>query len=139
MTLTRAPGAVVIDASVAIPFLRGDPEWGAFIGARIATGDMLLAPPHFGLEVANGLLRGTTIKSADHVVDLLRALFATGVEEVATRSLALEDAVRLAARHRLTVSDAAYLGLAIDVDGELATNDRDLRRAAEAEGVPLAS
>jgi predicted nucleic acid-binding protein len=37
----------------------------------------------------------------------------------------------------LTVYDAAYLDLAIDVDGELATLDRALRAAAEAEGVPI--
>ena len=34
--------------------------------------------------------------------------------------------------------DATYLWLAIDVDGELATFDRALARAAMAEGVPLA-
>ncbi len=39
-------------------------------------------------------------------------------------------------RHRLSVYDATYLWLAIDVDGELATFDRDLARAAAAEGVP---
>lgn len=138
MTVARAQRAVVIDASVAIPFLRGDPEWAAFIGARIAGGDMLLAPSHFAVEVGNALLRGTTIKSADHVVDLMRALFATGIEEVGNRPLAIEDAIRLAARHQLSVYDAAYLGLAIDVDGELATLDKELLRAAEAEGVQIA-
>ena len=138
MTLAGAQGAVVIDASVAIPFLQGEPGWLAFVAARISAGDMLIAPPHFGLEVANGLLRGTTIDSVDRVVDLLRVLFETGVSEVAARQLALEDAIRLAGRHRLTVYDAAYLGLAIDVDGELATLDKDLRRAAGAEGVAVA-
>ena len=44
----------------------------------------------------------------------------------------------LAERHRLSVYDASYLWLAIDVDGELATHDRDLARAALAEGVALA-
>lgn len=44
----------------------------------------------------------------------------------------------LAERHRLSVDDASYLWLAIDVDGELATLDRDLARAAVAEGVALA-
>ena len=38
----------------------------------------------------------------------------------------------------LSVYDATYLWLAIDIDGELATYDADLARAAEAEGVPLA-
>ena len=47
-------------------------------------------------------------------------------------------AVALAAQHGLSVYDATYLWLAMDVDGELATFDRDLARAATAEGVPLA-
>ena len=44
----------------------------------------------------------------------------------------------LAARHDLSVDDATYLWLAMDVDGELATFDKDLARVAEAEGVALA-
>jgi predicted nucleic acid-binding protein len=45
------------------------------------------------------------------------------------------DALGLADRHRLTVHDSLYLQLAADVGGELATLDRDLVRAASAEGV----
>lgn len=44
---------------------------------------------------------------------------------------------RLAARHRLTLYDAAYLELARRVDLPLATLDRELRAAALSEGVPL--
>jgi predicted nucleic acid-binding protein len=47
------------------------------------------------------------------------------------------DALDLADRHRLTVSDALYLQLAADVDAELATLDRALLRAAAAEGVDV--
>ena len=50
-------------------------------------------------------------------------------------------ALALAARHGLSVHDATYLWLAIDVDGELATFDRALAAAAAAavaEAVPLA-
>jgi predicted nucleic acid-binding protein len=35
------------------------------------------------------------------------------------------------------VYDAAYLYLAMDVDGELATRDRDLIAAAAAEGIEV--
>jgi predicted nucleic acid-binding protein len=35
------------------------------------------------------------------------------------------------------VYDALYLQLAVDVDGELATLDRDLARAARAEGIEV--
>jgi predicted nucleic acid-binding protein len=44
---------------------------------------------------------------------------------------------RLAARHRLTLYDAAYLELARRRECPLATLDQDLRIAAMAEGVPL--
>ena len=43
----------------------------------------------------------------------------------------------LAARHKLTVYDAAYLELARRRDIPLATLDQELRRAAQVEGVPL--
>lgn len=137
MTLTQAQRAVVVDASVAIPFLQGNADWLERWAAWIDSGDIVLVPPHFPMEVANGLLRGTTIKSTHHVVALVRELYATGFE-VADRGLrGIEGAVRLAVEHELTVYDAAYLDLAIDVDGELATDDRQLLAAAKAEGVPL--
>ena len=50
----------------------------------------------------------------------------------------VEDALGLAAEHSLSVYDAMYLALALDVDGELATIDGKLARAAVAAGVPLA-
>jgi predicted nucleic acid-binding protein len=46
-------------------------------------------------------------------------------------------ALQLADRHRLTVYDAAYLELALRRRLPLATLDRDLRAAAEGEGVEL--
>jgi predicted nucleic acid-binding protein len=45
----------------------------------------------------------------------------------------------LAERHGLTVWDALYLQLALDVDGEFATLDGDLIRAARAEEVAVVS
>ena len=45
--------------------------------------------------------------------------------------------VRLAARHKLTVYDAAYLELAQRRGLPLATLDKELRRSAKAEGVVL--
>ncbi|HUG29217.1 MAG TPA: type II toxin-antitoxin system VapC family toxin [Candidatus Limnocylindria bacterium] len=137
MTLTQAQRAVVVDASVAIPFLQGDPDWRERWAGWIKSGDLVLVPPHFPWEVANALLRGTTIKSVAHVVALVQDLFATGFE-VADRGLrGMESAVRLAGEHDLTVYDAAYLDLAIDVDGGLATADRKLLAAAKAEAVPV--
>jgi predicted nucleic acid-binding protein len=95
---------------------------------------MILVPAHFGHEVANALLRGVRADALGTIA-MCGRLFSTGVA-VADRGLSgLEGSVELAARHALTVYDAAYLDLALDVDGELATLDRPLQRAAEAEGV----
>jgi predicted nucleic acid-binding protein len=43
----------------------------------------------------------------------------------------------LARKHDLTTYDAAYLNLAFRDKLPLATNDKDLRKAAIAEGVPI--
>jgi predicted nucleic acid-binding protein len=47
------------------------------------------------------------------------------------------SSARLAARHRLTLYDAAYLELALRRELPLATLDRDLRNAARAEDAQL--
>jgi predicted nucleic acid-binding protein len=47
------------------------------------------------------------------------------------------NVLALARRHRLTVSDAAYLELSVREDLPLATLDAALIRAARAETVPL--
>ena len=63
------------------------------------------------------------------------AAAAAGIE-IAGRGLpALHEAMDLAQAHQLSVHDALYLQLALDVDGELATEDRAPADAALAEGV----
>jgi predicted nucleic acid-binding protein len=139
VTLARAQRAIVVDASTAIPFLEGETGWLNRLQGWVEAGEMLLAPPHFPVEVANGLLRGSSVVSPDQVSMLIRELSATGFEVADRGPLGLERSIDLAVRHRLTVYDAAYLDLAIDVDGELATLDDALRSAADAERVPLVS
>jgi predicted nucleic acid-binding protein len=46
-------------------------------------------------------------------------------------------AIDLAERHRLTVYDALYLQLAMDVEAPIATLDRGLAAAALAEGIEV--
>jgi predicted nucleic acid-binding protein len=124
----------VADASVAVRLLLGEPSWIATWRAWTSAGDMILVPAHFGHEVANALLRSARV-GAPEAIAMLGRLFRTGLA-VADRGLGgLEGSVVLADRHRLTVYDAAYLDLALDVDAELATLDGPLRTAAEAEGV----
>ena len=136
MTLGTGQVAIVLDASVAIPVLQGDLHWLARMQAWLQRGDMLLVPPHFRHEVANALLRSVRL-SRDDVTLRIPRLEALGLEVGDRGWLGLLRSVELADRHGLSVYDAAYLDLAIDVDGELATLDQPLRAAAESEGVAL--
>ena len=61
----------------------------------------------------------------------------SGVELVDRGLKGVLEAIDLADRHGLTVYDALYLQLALDVDAELATLDKDLATAAAAEGVAV--
>jgi predicted nucleic acid-binding protein len=137
MTFSAAPLPVVVDASVAVGSMTGEEPAIHAMQAWAASTALLLAPPLFWSEIANALVRGRRIAAGD-VAGMLRALRRTQIE-VADRGFeGLEAALVLAERHRLSVYDATYLWLAIDVDGELATFDRALAKAAKAEGVPLA-
>jgi predicted nucleic acid-binding protein len=136
VTFGAGQAAVVIDASVAIPVIQDDPAWVARMATWLDRGDLLLAPPIFRHEVANALLRGSR-RSVDDALVRIPRLQALGLE-IADRGWAgIERSIELAQRHGLTVYDASYLDLAIDVDAELATLDRQLAAAAAAEGVPL--
>lgn len=137
MTLVRSQAAVVIDASVAVELLAGSDTWAERWAGWLEAGTLLLVPGHFGIEVANALLRGLGLTEADVAASLGR-LWATGIEAADRGLQGLVGAVELAQRHGLTAYDAAYLDLALDVEGELATLDSALRKAGEAEGVVLA-
>jgi predicted nucleic acid-binding protein len=54
-----------------------------------------------------------------------------------TGKKAWKETLTLADRHQLTVYDATYLELAMRLSLPLATLDRDLRKAAQSEGLTL--
>lgn len=136
MTLSRGQRAVITDASVAVRFLLGERAWVAAWRTWIEDGAAVLVPAHFAHEVANALVRSVRLSAVDATLKVGR-LFRTGFA-IADRGLSgIEGSIELAERHRLSIYDAAYLDLALDVDGELATLDTALRAAAEAEGVAL--
>ena len=136
MTFSAGLSAVVVDASAAMAFLAGDDAWLERWTAWTEADALVLAPPHFPVQVANALLRSARIPAIDASARLAQ-LYATGVD-VADRGLpGLVGAIELADRHGLSVYDALYLDLVLDVEGTLATLDRDLARAAAAEGVQL--
>jgi predicted nucleic acid-binding protein len=134
MTLSRGPRVVIVDASAMVEVVIGDPVWTQRLSEWQEGGAMLLVPPHFGTEVANALLRGLRLDALD-VAARLRELFRAGVEVVDRGPIGLVDAIELAAGHGLSVYDAAYLALALELEGDLATRDHALARAAGAEGL----
>ena len=134
MSFSPPPAPVVVDASFAVEaLLEGGPSLDRWL-EWIRDGRTRLVPTHFWAELANALLLGRRFEPGRAALTVGAAARA-GIE-TADRGLAgIADALDLADRHRLTVYDALYLQLAADVDGELATLDRDLARAARAEGV----
>lgn len=138
MTFLAPVVPVVVDASVAVAYLaEEDTQLDATWSAWISAGRALVAPAHFWPEVGNALVRGrgAPARAADV---LLEELERTGLETTDRGLHGVLASLALADRHRLTVYDALYLWLAIDIDAELATRDAAMIRAARAEGVPLA-
>lgn len=138
MTFVVDRSPVIVDASVAVEMLDGDPRWRETFDLWADEDRMLLVPAHFLAEVANGHLRGRRVSAAD-VAARIERLVASGVQSADRGLHGLIESIDLADRHGLTVYDALYLQLALDVDGELATLDGDLRRAALAEDVAVVS
>lgn len=135
MTFGRYPQPVVVDASAAIELLEDSPLWIDAFERWTVEERMLLAPAHFMFEVANGQLLRRRVPASE-VARRVERLDGVGIETADRGLRGLLEAIDLADKHRLTVYDALYLQLAIDVEGELATLDADLLAAAAAEQVP---
>lgn len=136
MTFIANPPPIIVDASAAVEFLDANAAWVTAFQEWADDDRTLLCPSHFLAEVANAELRGRRSPSADVVVRVER-IVASGIETADRGLHGLLEAIDLASRHGLTVYDALYLQLALDVDGKLATLDGDLRRAATAEGLEV--
>ncbi len=92
------------------------------------------------IEVANGLLSAIRRKriTQDTRDKLLKNLAGLPIFDVADGGLHVwGTTLALSDRHQLTVYDATYLELAIRMSLLLATLDRELRKAARAEGIQL--
>ena len=129
---------IVLDANIAVEWVMTEPAtavgnaaWEAY-AARGA-----IAPRLFWAESRNVVLK---IARRLSLTDDVRAAAMAGLDEL---DVTLEDEVRertvlgFAIHHHLSVYDALYLEIATRTGRSLATNDRALRRAAEAEGVAL--
>lgn len=133
----------VLDNSVAMSWLlaNGKPEDVAYAEAVLEAlrERQALVPSLWALEACNVIARGeakgllTEARSQAFVVLLERMNIAT---DPATAAHALSDTLHLARRFRLSAYDAAYLELALRTGLPLATLDTDLKKAAQAAGVP---
>jgi predicted nucleic acid-binding protein len=129
---------LVIDASIlAAWFLdeKPDPrvETVFHIVARVET----LAPTLFYYEIRNALL---VSERRNRITEAMSAAFLRDLGLLPIRLAPAADGeslMALARERKLTVHDAAYLELARREALPLATLDRDLERAAIAEGVAL--
>ncbi len=130
----------VIDASVALKWVL--PEWGrdTALGYRASHekgADLLIVPPLFWYEVANGLRRRQGLDSAARA-SALEEIWAAGIEHRELDLLLLAEAVVTAVERGISVYDASYVVLARELKCQFVTADRRLwERMAEEKDVVL--
>jgi predicted nucleic acid-binding protein len=128
----------VIDASIlAAWFLREKPDRRVESAIDALTSIVARAPSVLFYEIRNALLISERRRRIDQAMTnaFLRDLALLPIRlEPPRREISL---MTLARERKLTVYDAAYLELAVREGLPLATLDRDLERAAIAEGVAL--
>jgi predicted nucleic acid-binding protein len=123
------PGALVVDSSVAVKwFLPANEALGggawALLESHLTDGVRLAAPDCMRIEVLNALRhRGL---GAEKVRRAAIALDGLGLEWHTVDAALTVAAVDIAARHGLTLYDAAFVALAVQLDAEMVTADRRL-------------
>ena len=131
----------VLDCSVAMSWIFQDEATDATdtIRDRLID-DVAHVPSLWSIEVANVLAVATRrgrIAESDWTV-IQYALSRLPIEtDGKTHEYALSNALPLAHRHGISVYDAVYLELAIRLKTPLATFDKQLRIACEAEGIEI--
>ena len=127
----------VLDASVAVAWLLGEEEARAEMALVHLEDNEALVPHLWHLELCNCLLVATRHGrfTVDGPTERLNALRDLPVRTDSEPDLTL--AFVLAERHGLSFYDAVYLELAKRHTAPIATLDKTLARAAEAEGLPL--
>lgn len=132
---------LILDSSVVIAWLMPDEQAGE---ADLAVAEAMVhgadVPALFALEVANAMMMNVRRKriGLDAALAGLADLATLDIRpEVAPTPETLQTIATVAANHRVSAYDAAYLELARRLRGSLATLDGDLKTAAKAENVPL--
>jgi predicted nucleic acid-binding protein len=125
---------IVVDASVIIACVTGEPERDALVAAT--ANHVLVAPESLPWEVGNALSAG--FKRGRFTLD--QALAAVAFYQqmaVGLHPVDLDAAVRLAHQVKVYAYDAYMLQCAIESGGQLLTLDRGLKTAARGLGVPV--
>jgi predicted nucleic acid-binding protein len=132
---------LVLDASVALAWhFEDEPSGYATNVLERLREDTALVPALWSLEMANGLIAaerrgrlspGDVARAAELLLGLPIAVYDLALDE------ALGSVLDLARQQNLSAYDAAYLLLAMREGLPLATQDTDLRSAAERVGVAV--
>jgi predicted nucleic acid-binding protein len=130
----------VLDCSVTITWLfehESTEDTDGLLG-KLFGPEKAVVPQHWVLEVGNVLLGAERLKKktpADTTL-FLNLLSKLAIEsDTHTGHHATTTTLALGRRHHLSSYDAAYLELAMRLGLPLATLDRSLRKAAQAEGI----
>jgi predicted nucleic acid-binding protein len=119
----------VVDASVAVKWFLSENEshvaeaW-ALLEAHLIGLNVLCAPAHLRLEVLNAM-RSRRLPEAE-IPKTADALEGFRLEWHPVDGPLARSAAGIAARHNLTLYDAAFAALALALDAELVTADRRL-------------
>jgi predicted nucleic acid-binding protein len=133
---------LVLDASVVVALLVRDCPMdipNAVLNA-IDDGAIVTVPPHFQLEVANFLVQAQrsgklSAAGAQQALRYLQHLPIT--VDSSMHGQIFTDVIALAQRNSITSYDAAYIHLARTRGATLASLDKQLLAAAQAEGVDV--
>jgi predicted nucleic acid-binding protein len=134
------PRGIVIDSSVALALVRGEPladDLYATLRRLRLESPALFVPSLFWLELVNVLARRHRWSSAE-ILEAVYELDQLGLVTIAPDQPTLLLVIDLVERFGLTAYDAAYLALAETVDGGLLTLDADLAAAAGRRAIPAA-
>jgi predicted nucleic acid-binding protein len=135
-----APSVLVVDSSVAVKWFLSEREQAVdrawrLLEAHLAEDVAIHAPDHLRLEVLNALLhRGIAaddLQSAALSLDGFRLSWHGG------NAARASSAVAIATAHGLSLYDAAFAALALELDAELVTADRRLAASGACRLRPL--
>lgn len=121
----------VVDASVVLKWLLAEPSEEAddLLETHLNGSDPLVAPELLYYEIGNVLVTKTKL-SAQETADLFGYFLDLHIEAYSLGADEYKTTIDLAHRYKLSVYDAAYLGLAIALDTRLVTADRRLATRA---------